>query len=434
MVYSGDLSRRAFLKLGGVGLTGVVFAGSFGCGGSGGETGRVVFSFGPEQTGTLRQLVDDFNEQQGGEIEVEWREMPADSSQYFDQLRTEFQAGGGDIDVIGGDVIWPAQFAANGWILNLSDRLPESARADYLDSCVEAVTYEGGVYGMPWYINAGMLYYRQDLLEEAGFSGPPETWEELKEMALKVREDAGVGNGFVFQGSEYEGGVVNGLEYIWTHGGEVLDGERVLVDSPEATAGLATARSMIESGVSPLAVTNYTETESHGIFLRGDAVFIRNWPYMYALLSNPDESRIEPGQVGVAPIPVGEGQSQSYSGLGGWNLLVNAASQMQDEAWEFIRFMTNHESQKFRAVEATILPTRKELYEDREVLEEVPVIAQGDEALQNARPRPVSPFYGDMSLAMAEKFSQSLRGDVPPEEAVGLLQADLEEIIARGGG
>jgi multiple sugar transport system substrate-binding protein len=427
------IRRRAFLKLSGVGLAGAALLGAGGCGIGGGGDGELVFSMGPDETGNLQELVRRFNEQSAG-FQVAYREMPADSSQYFDQLRTEFQAGGGDIDVIGGDVIWPAQFAANGWILNLSDRFTEEMRSEFLEGPVESLVYESGIYGVPWFTDAGMLYYRQDLLEEAGFSGPPGTWEELKEMALKVREDAGIGNGFVFQGSEYEGGVVNGLEYIWTHGGEVLDGERVLVDSPEAAAGLSTARSMIESGAAPLAVTNYTETESHGIFLRGDAVFIRNWPYMYALLSNPDESRIEPGQVGVAPIPVGEGQSQSYSGLGGWNLLVNAASQMQDEAWEFIRFMTNHESQKFRAVEATILPTRKELYEDREVLEEVPVIAQGDEALQNARPRPVSPFYGDMSLAMAEKFSQSLRGDVPPEEAVGQLQADLEEIIARGGG
>ncbi|MEW6635224.1 MAG: ABC transporter substrate-binding protein [Actinomycetota bacterium] len=425
------ISRRRFLGLGGAGLAGAALLGTAGCGGDGGSgSGDIIFAMGPDTTGNLQELVRRFNEQ-SQDFKVRYREMPADTGQYFDKLRTQFQAGGGDIDVIGGDVIWPAQLAANGWIVDVSDRFPESERQRFLPGPIESLTYEGGIYGVPWFTDAGMLYYRQDLLEEAGFSEPPQTWEELKEQAKKItRDNDDVESGMVFQGANYEGGVCNGLEYIWTHGGDVLRGtsDEVVIDSQESVDGLAMEQSMVEEGVAPQAVANYTETESHTAFLNGRSVFIRNWPYMYALAGNPEESRIEQGQVGVTALPVAEGR-ETTSALGGWNMLINAASDKQDQAWEFVQFMTSEESQRFRAVEATLLPTLESLYEDREVVEKVPVIRLGAEALKNSRPRPVSPYYSDMSLQMAEQFNNVVKGSASPEQAVRRLQQQLEQIV-----
>src|ERR671910_810783 len=213
------LSRRGFLKMSGAGLAGAALLGSTACGGGGGsESGELIISFGPDDTGTLPKLIKEFN-QSGKGFKVKQRVMPSDTGQYFDKLKTEFQAGGGDIDVMGGDVIWPIQFAAQGWLLDLSDSFPKSEQQEYLPAPLQADTYEGKVYGIPWFIDAGMIYYRKDLLEQAGFSGPPKTWDELKEMALKTKQDAGTTNGFVFQGSNYEGGVCDACEFIWTHGG-----------------------------------------------------------------------------------------------------------------------------------------------------------------------------------------------------------------------
>nr|MDQ3302063.1 extracellular solute-binding protein [Actinomycetota bacterium] len=269
---------------------------------------------------------------------------------------------------------------------------------------------------------------------KAGFSEPPETWEDLAEQAKKTQQDAGVEFGFVFQGAEYEGGVCNGLEYIWTHGGDVLDPNdpnKVVVESPESVAGLTTERGLIEDGVTTRAVLQYQEDESHGAFVRGDSVFLRNWPYVYALLSNPDESEIKPGQVGVTSLPVSGGKSASA--LGGWNFLVNAASEKQDQAWEFIRWMTEPEQLKKNALEGSRLPVRRELYEDSEILDNVPVARLGkDVIIQNSRPRPVSPVYSDISLEMAEKFSASLAGEMSPEEAVATLQEEMSSLVKQG--
>lgn len=128
-------------------------------------------------------------------------------------------------------------------------------------------------------------------------------------------------------------------------------------------------------------------------------------------------------------MPVAEEGLRSYSSLGGWNLFLNANSKGADAAYEFIRFMSAPEQQKVRSVEGSVLPTRKKLYEDPEVLEKVRVAELGQEAIQNTRPRPISPYYSDMSLKMAEQFVRSLRGDVTPEEALGVLQGELEEIV-----
>ncbi len=434
-----NVSRREFLKLGGAGLAGAALLGSgalAGCGGSqeqdGGAT-ELTFTFIPDEGGGVQTLIDRFNRQHEGEIRVNWREAPAASDEYFDQIRTELQSGSSEVDVIGGDVIWPAQLAANGFILDLSDRFSGGMRGDYLSGPVESVAYDNKTWGVPWFTDAGMFYYRKDLLEKSGISEPPKTWDEMKEIVARVRQDSGTEYGYVFQGAQDEGGVVDALEHVWNAGGDVLDGDRVIIDSPEAAEGLALRRSMITDGIAPRASGDYTTQESQAVFTRGDVVFMRNWPFVYGLLSDRELSAVRPEQVGIGLIPVAEASDQSFSGLGGWNFYVNATSEDRiDEIWTFIEFMSSPESQKTLALESTRLPTLRSLYEDKEVLENVPVAALGKESLENTRPRPVSPYYSDMSLAMSEKFNAALKGDLPVDQALGELQAELQNIVDQG--
>jgi len=349
-------------------------------------------------------------------------------------MLSELQSGKSTVDVIGGDVVWPAQFAANGFLVDLSDRFTDQMKADHLDGPLQPITYEGKTYGVPWFTDAGMFYYRKDLLEESGFSQPPKTWDEMKEMVAKIRADSGEEyDGYVFQGAQDEGGVVNGLEHIWNAGGEVLEGDRVVVNSAEAVEGLKLRRSMIEDGIAPVATGDYSTQESQAAFTNGDVIFMRNWPFVYGLLSNPDQSQVTPEQVGIAPIPVSGSGAQSFSGLGGWNFLVNAASEDRiEEIWAFVEFMIAPEQQKTLALESTRLPTLKSLYEDEELLQKVPVASLGRESLENSRPRPVSPYYSDMSLEMAGQFNAALKGEEPVEQALETLQRELQAIVDQG--
>jgi multiple sugar transport system substrate-binding protein len=426
------LNRRDFLKMGGAGLAGAALLGASGCGGGGSGSGDVIFSMGPDDPNkTYTKLVEKFNKQHKGEFQVTIREMPADTGAYFDKLRTEFQAGGGEIDVIGGDTIWPIQFAAQGWVMDLSENFPETEQNKFLPAPIQASIYEDAIYGVPWYEDAGVLYYRSDLLDKAGYSGPPKTWDELKEMALKITKDENIPNGFVFQGKNYEGGVCDALEYIRTHGGDVLSdvtsGE-VIIDSPEAIAGLETYHSMITDGVAPKSVATMDETVSVPVFGNGESVFLREWPGTYGDIAG-GAYKIKADQVGVTSIPV-SGSNESSSTLGGWTFMINAQSDVQDEAWEFVNFMTSFESLKYRAINGGYISARKKILDDPDVQEAIPTVKLAkDVLLDYATSRPVTQYYGDMSLEMQEQFNNALTGDASPQQACETLQKSLASIM-----
>lgn len=454
--YRRSYSRRDFLKLGGAGLAGAALLGTAGCGGgnSGGDS-NIVFTYGAtgsEDLRTTRELVDRFNEQNENGITVEFEERSEVTDEYFRSLVSDFRAGSASMDVIAGDVIWSAQLAQNGWIEDLSRRLysdyPQRVPDAFLEAPISSVSYQNSLWGVPWFTDVGLLYYRRDLLEEAGLGDAPSTWQGLKDIANQVMEQSGTQYGFVFQGDDYEGGVVNGLEYIWNAGGQVLSGNIstsapgtpvildpnfVVIDSPASVEGLSTERSMIADDVAPSEVSEFTETDSNDAFNAGNAVFQRGWPFMYATFGSED-SQISQDQVGVAPLPTQEEGQKSWSCLGGWNMYMNSRSQNKDAAWEFIKFMTAPEQQKFRATEGSFLPTLRNLYDDEEIRNQVPAVdLAGGIVREDARSRPVTPYYSDISSRLAGGFNSVLTGDSDPEEVVQRLSEELQNIIEQRG-
>ena len=434
--FGRGMSRRDFLKLTGAGVAGAALLPACGGFGGGGETSQnLIFSHGPEESGALQQLLDQFNEQNKGKIKVVWQQKAASATNYHDVLKTQFEAGGGDIDVISGDVIWPAEFGFNGWVDDLSDLFTEEMQAGFLSGPLEAVTYKGKVYAVPWFTDAGMMYYRKDLLAKSGFKQPPKTWDELHRMAQKAQQDSGTKLAFVFQGDQYEGGVCNGLEHIWGAGGNALDpndATKVVIDSPASVTGLETYRSHVTTGDAPQAVVTYQEQDCQTAWLNGDTVFMRNWPYMYGLTADPKQSKVKTSQLGVAPLPTAPGGEVGYSTLGGWNLFINAASDKKEQAWELIKFLASEQAARLRALKGGFLSPLKATYEDPEVLQKVPPIALAKQLADQIKARPASPFYPDMSLAMQEGFNSALKGEASPQDTVSQLQQDMQGIINQG--
>ncbi|MBA2522405.1 MAG: extracellular solute-binding protein, partial [Solirubrobacterales bacterium] len=318
-------NRRQFLIASGGTAAAVSMFGLSACGDSGPSeagSGDVLLNISPDVKAIVTKQIAEYNKA-NPDGAVTTRITPADTSQAFDQFRTQFQGGGTDIDVIMGDIIWPPQFAANGYISDLSDRFTTADQEAFIPGVVTGNTFDGALYGVPWFTDAGFLYYRSDLLEKAGFSEPPTTWDELKMMAAKVQQDAGTENGFVFTGAQYEGGTVLGIEFIREAGGDILDGDTVVIDSPEAIEGLTIQQSLVSEGIAPEAVANYKEDEASGAFLRGDSVFMRMWPYAYDFLGDKSQSSITAEQVGLSPLPTVEGVAPVNVG-GGFNFFINA--------------------------------------------------------------------------------------------------------------
>jgi multiple sugar transport system substrate-binding protein len=160
---------------------------------------------------------------------------------------------------------------------------------------------------------------------------------------------------------------------------------------------------------------------------------MRNWPYVYGVLSDPQQSQLTTDQVGIAPLPITGGATRSYSCLGGWNLMINAGSPFPDAAFEFIQYLASPDAQRERARKGGFLPTLAGLYDEPQLLDEVPVLALGRDAVRNSRDRPQSPIYSSISPRIARAFTRVLTGQATGAEAVAALQRELRQLIRRYG-
>jgi trehalose/maltose transport system substrate-binding protein len=280
-----------------------------------------------------------------------------------------FEAQSDEVDVFAIDVIWPGDLANNLVDLYQFDGVKEAVAAHF-PAIVENNTVNGQLIGIPWYTDAGLLYYRTDLLEKYGFDGPPATWDELEEMAKTIQEGERADNpdfwGFVWQGNAYEGLTCDALEWIKSNGGGSIvepDGT-ISINNDEAVAALERAAAWIGE-ISPPGITGFMEEDSRRAWQAGNATFMRNWPYAYSL-GNADDSAIK-GKFDVGPLPGAEA-GMSAATLGGWQIAVSKYSANPEAAAKVAMYITSEKFLKTRAIEMSSLPTIMSLYQDDDVL------------------------------------------------------------------
>ncbi|MDI6600254.1 MAG: ABC transporter substrate-binding protein [Thermoanaerobacteraceae bacterium] len=388
------------------------------------EPVTITYRAGKDTSERTQMLIKQF-EEENPNIKVDFQEMPWSTDDQHNAYVTALQAQDSSIDVVAMDVIWTAEFASAGWLLPLGDKFPQSERDKFLSGPLEAVTYNGEIYALPEYTDAGVLYYRKDII-----STPPQTWEELMEMSKENIGKNGIRYGIVFQGNQYEGLVCDALEFIHGNGGDVLDSNgNVVLNSPQSVEGLKEMVSLVEEKIAPEGVTTYMEEDARNVFQQGDALFMRNWPYAWAVV-NGDDSPVK-GKVGIAPLPHGPNGKAGAPTLGGWNLAVSKYSKHPDEAYKFIEFMCSDAGQKTTALVGGNLPTRKAIYNDPEVLAKNPFYKDLFNAFISARPRPVSPFYPQISDSMQINFHKALTGNITAEEAIANVEKDIKSIMGK---
>lgn len=383
----------------------------------------ITYSTGKDSTPATQKLVEAF-EKKYPNIKVKFQELPNSTDDQHNSYVTALSAGDSSIDVLAMDIIWTPEFAAADWLLPLDDKFTEEMREKFLPGPVEAVTYNGHVWAVPRFTDAGVLYYRKDIIDT-----PPKTWDELIQMSKENVGKGGTKYGIVFQGNQYEGLVCDALELIGSNGGSVLEGDKVTINTPQAVAGLQYLIDLVK--IAPPGVTTYQEEDARNVFQQGEAIFMRNWPYAWSLV-NGDDSPVK-GKVGIAPIPRGKDGEVGTPVLGGWNLGINKYSKHPEEAWKFIEFVTSEEGQKITALEGGNLPTIKSLYQDKEVLAKNPYWADFYDVFITAKPRPVSPFYPQMSDSMQINFHKALTGEIMAQQAIQNIAKDLNDIIKNEG-
>ncbi|MFI6575104.1 ABC transporter substrate-binding protein [Nocardiopsis sp. NPDC050513] len=390
--------------------------------------GPITYVAGADSTGLVPLIIDDWNQDHPDE-QVTFIELPEQPDAQRQQMIQNAQTQADTFTVLSVDVVWTAEFAANGWI----DELPRD-RFD-LDAMMEPVVatgeYQGRLFSVPESSDGAMLYYRTDLLEAAGIDGPPETWAEMTavcEAVLALPEAADM-SCYAGQFEKYEGLTVNFAEAVGSAGGSIVDeGGTVTVDSPEAREGLDFLVGAFDDGLIPREAVTYQEEQGRQAFQDGELVFHRQWPYQYALANAEDGSSEVAGLFDVAPLPGLNGPGTSS--LGGHNLAVSAFAENRATALDFIEYFTSEEKQLRALREASLAPAYAHLYDDPSLVEEYPYLPVLRESILNGVPRPRVVRYGDTTAAIQDEAYAALTGDKTAEQALSDLQARLEGLTS----
>jgi len=381
----------------------------------------------------LQSQLDKFKADTGNTVKIV--PMPPSTTDQFSQYRLWLAAGNADIDVYQTDVIWAPQLSDQ--FLDLTDAAKDIVK-DHFPSIIESQTANGKLVAIPAFTDAPALFYRKDLLEKYG-KPVPKTWDEMAATAKEIQDKeraAGAKDmwGLVFQGNAYEGLTCNALEWVKSFGGgQIVEANGdISINNEHAAKALETVKGWVGT-ISPPGVLAYQEEEARGVWQTGNAVFMRNWPYAYAL-GNGEDSAVK-DKFGVSPLPAATADDKPAAALGGWNFAVSKYSRHPEEAIKLALFLGSTESQKDRAINQTNLPSIISLYDDPDVAKAAPIIPQWKEVFMNAVPRPSAPTkikYNEVSSLFWSAVHDTLSGNGTAADNLELLEAKLTELKGSG--
>jgi len=387
-----------------------------------------------------QEIVDRWAAEKG--VKVEFVYAPQSATDILAVIQQFLAAKSSDVDIIQFDTIWPGILAPN--MLDLAPYIESSGfdTAQFYPRLFQNNIVDGKVVGLPWFTDAGLLYYRTDLLEKYGLEVPT-TWDELTAAATTIQEgERAAGNaefyGFVYQANAYEGLTCDALEWQFSNGGgSIVEADGTIsVNNPATISALERAAGWVGT-IAPEGVTTYQEEDARRVFQAGNAAFMRNWPYAYVLGQGGADGATETAikdLFNVAPLPAGDA-GYGAAALGGWQLGVSAYSPNADLAAELVLYLVSPEVQKERALRLSNLPTIESLYADADIAAQIPFIAQLVPVFQNASPRPstvTAEKYNDVSVAYFTAVHSVLTGEADAATAMEDLEVQLEDILGEG--
>ncbi|MFJ7072458.1 ABC transporter substrate-binding protein [Streptomyces sp. NPDC098781] len=406
-------------------MTGYVASGARADEGPADGRGPLTLATAGDLTGYLGSVLDGWNRAHPDE-KVTLVELPDSADETHAQMTTDLRGGERSrFDILNIDVSWTSEFAAHGWIRPLArDRFPLDT---FLPPVVDTATYDGQLYAVPYVTNAGLLLYREDILAKEGVD-PPRTWAELEKQAKTIAPKYGL-DGYAGQFLPYEGLTVNAAEAVYSAGGSILgdEGERVTVNSTAARDGIGFLARGVREGWIPKRALTFKEEESKQAFQDGRLLFLRNWPYAYVGASA--EGSPVSGKIGAVPLPGPDGPGTSV--LGGSNLAVSAHTEHPDSAARLLAYLAGERVQRQVLTRGALPPVRADLYEDPELVREFPYLPTLRESVLTAAPRPKSPRYDQVSLAVQAVVHDAMSGRETPEAAVRRLARELATVSSR---
>jgi multiple sugar transport system substrate-binding protein len=373
--------------------------------------GTVTMCVPKDVSGAFHATVKELNAKGG--VQAKLLELPESADEQRNQLVQRSEAKSPECDVMGIDVIWTAEFANQGWLKDVSPVVAQR-RAEFIPSTLETLHYNGKYWGLPYNSNAALLYYRSDEVSQA-----PKTWQDVYKVAAEKK-------GITYQGASYEGLTCDFLELLFSAGGKVLsdDGKSPAIDSPQTREVLDFMVNGIKDGAASRAVVAQMEEESRRTFEQGKTTFMRNWPYAYAL---GNKSNIK-GKFKITTLP-GFGANPGSGVLGGTNLAISAYSKNPGGALAVIDYFTSDVGQRLIGEGATP-PATSAAYKDPSVRKAIGLPDEIEQAVSQAKPRPVSPVYPQISQAIYQNVNKALSGQVSTDQAVNSMSSQIQKALS----
>lgn len=376
---------------------------------------------------TEKAIIEKFNET-NPTIKIEVVELPEATNDKLQALLIALQSGDSSIDFFNADVTWTATFASAQLIEPLESWFPASERAGFLAGPIEAATYNDVLWGIPFRTDAGVLYYRKDLLQKYG-KEVPKTYTDLFATAQEINKGEG-GGMYALVGSlaNGEGLTCNAVEWFYSNGGQVVgkDGA-ILIDSSQNRQILEMMSEAYANNLMPEGVLSYGSGDARSSMFQGKQVFMRAWPKAYAMGQDPAKSQVM-GKLGVAPLPRGPQGAMGKSVLGGWQLFLNKNSKHKEASVKFMKFYASEYAQKQHALNDSYMPARKALYADKDILEKYPYYSDFPQVLETAVPRPQSPYYAEISSILSAEVQNAMKGSKSAAQALADAQKAMEQV------
>jgi len=411
----------------GLALAAVAALALAGCGDSseGSGTRELTFFVAIQPGGTIEKDSERCSKQSGGRYTITPEFLPTDATQQREQLVRRLGAEDPSIDIVGMDVIWTGEFANAGWVEEWKGPLKEQVTESVFPNVIETASFERKLYAAPFNTNTQLLWYRKDLVPK-----PPTTWDEMIEQAEGL-DEAGT---IQVQANRYEGFMVWANALIESAGTEILSGPETvdLAEAPTEKA-LAVMGRLANSSAAPPSLSTSDEDSARLGFEAGESAFMTNYTFAYASAQAeaPDIGK----KMGFARFPRVDASQPSKPPLGGFNLAVSSYSENKDVAFDAAACLAGKESQ-LTAVELDGLPpSRSDLYTDKAVTKAYPGFAQlVKESIEESGPRPTTPAYQDVSLAVQRALHPPDKID--PDDASSVydeLKSKLEDAVKREG-
>ena len=395
---------------------------------AGGQVVKVVWFAGRDPAGYNPKVVDAFNKLNTG-VQIDYQEQGATTTDLKDKFTTVASAKDPSADIVSADVPFVPEFAAAGWTAELDGFFPAAERAAFYPGTIAGVTYQNKIFAMPWYNNGPGLFYRKDLFQAANIQ-PPKSFAEMIDAAKKLQTPEVAG--LLTLVSQSEQGVITWLEWLWGDGGEMMDKDLNVVldrDNKGAVAFQSLLDLVYTDKVLPeFTVQAKTTTDTAFPFRDGKGAMIRAWYTAVAQFNDP--AGVSVGKWDVVPLPSKTGSAPGPGCLGTWNLAISKFSRNPAKAFEAVNWLCSNQQQRDRTMALGFLPARSAVFDDAEVKAKYPYVETLKASLQELKPRPVTPFYSEMSANVLQpNVGAVMVRQKSPEQAIKDITAGLKQII-----